>query len=1089
MATPEDTLSAGLTKPISLPEPLNSRKLGEAYKKRLGSVDDPKSVPIASGPERCVSPSLPPETQFPKELRDAENKQIRVRRNVAQGQGNDSSSDLPDRIGLALSGGGIRSATFCLGVLQALAGRKWIRKLDYLSTVSGGGYVGGFLGRMFTREWVKDENPRRPGDPDGPYGPVGSKGWPADIANVLDIKGHGYQITRVESVLDDHRSTPMEWLRESGRYLSPTGAGDMVVTAAVAFRNWVTVLVVVITTLLAIYCFGTTVRALLWGWEFWRTNIEAPLMMATDHRWWWSPALLLPAVVCVLFTLPLGWAYWLTQKDRGSGVDIPQWVAVGIIFVAATAALVAALCTRTPFGIPLGAVAIVAALTLVYYAVVMGKDQRFGFANPSRKQKSFDTARNRLSRWFTTALVGMAALLVVALVDSFGQMAYALLRPDEGPGLKGFLGVTGLLTLFGVASRVKLLLDQLPDRKAAQIPISVVAGVTAVVLVSGLLVCVSAVANGLAWQWNNPRTKTMVSTNHTGCDPVCAATDVASSANVSVSTNIIPAINLSQQLHGRSRVELTAQNLIQVVDVTNNVPSSLACGMSARWVGGASVVCLVLAFFFGRTLTFLNLSSHQALYAARISRAYQGASNPERWIGDGQRLGTALPTDDTPWRGYEPHLSGGPLHVVNVTINETVDGKSQIEYRDRQGMTMALGPAGVTVGTRFHALWSESKNHPPYVDVVRPISTLAPGSERPLNESDEDVARVRATESETELREAANPEKFGYHPLYGGKEDSKSGDPEQFIEQLSLRQWVGISGAAFTTGLGKGTSLGKSVLLGLFNIRLGYWWDSYIEPGDRKQTSPRDYVGGNGICERLARIFPVQAHLFDEFLAKFRGPNSRLWYLSDGGHSENTAAYELIRRRVPLIIVCDCGCDPDYVFEDLGQLVRMVRVDFGAEIEFLEGDELSVVEQDESQKLFGCSNDFSADSWKGTTERTEGNISESGATGRQANGAKSRAQPHALLARVWYPGAHDEPHAGGCSLLIVLKPSLSGDEPLDVAYYKKAYPDFPQETTLDQFFDEAQWESYRKLGRHIGEQVFPEEGEPAWLTTLASWNA
>src|SRR6266404_3484820 len=45
-------------------------------------------------------------------------------------------------VGLALSGGGIRSATFSLGVLQALARLDVLRYVDYLSTVSGGGYIG-----------------------------------------------------------------------------------------------------------------------------------------------------------------------------------------------------------------------------------------------------------------------------------------------------------------------------------------------------------------------------------------------------------------------------------------------------------------------------------------------------------------------------------------------------------------------------------------------------------------------------------------------------------------------------------------------------------------------------------------------------------------------------------------------------------------------------------------------------------------------------------------------------------------------------------------------------------------------------------
>src|SRR6516165_6375284 len=56
-----------------------------------------------------------------------------------------------DTLGLALSGGGIRSAALCLGVLQALASKNRLRRVDFLSTVSGGGYTGAFLGRLFSR--------------------------------------------------------------------------------------------------------------------------------------------------------------------------------------------------------------------------------------------------------------------------------------------------------------------------------------------------------------------------------------------------------------------------------------------------------------------------------------------------------------------------------------------------------------------------------------------------------------------------------------------------------------------------------------------------------------------------------------------------------------------------------------------------------------------------------------------------------------------------------------------------------------------------------------------------------------------------
>ncbi len=48
-------------------------------------------------------------------------------------------------VGLAFSGGGIRSATFGLGVLEALKNQNLLKKIDYLSTVSGGGYIGAWL--------------------------------------------------------------------------------------------------------------------------------------------------------------------------------------------------------------------------------------------------------------------------------------------------------------------------------------------------------------------------------------------------------------------------------------------------------------------------------------------------------------------------------------------------------------------------------------------------------------------------------------------------------------------------------------------------------------------------------------------------------------------------------------------------------------------------------------------------------------------------------------------------------------------------------------------------------------------------------
>lgn len=47
-----------------------------------------------------------------------------------------------------------------------------------------------------------------------------------------------------------------------------------------------------------------------------------------------------------------------------------------------------------------------------------------------------------------------------------------------------------------------------------------------------------------------------------------------------------------------------------------------------------------------------------------------------------------------------------------------------------------------------------------------------------------------------------------------------------------------------------------------------------------------------------------------------------------------------------------------------------------------------------------------------------------------------------------------------------------GDEPADLLNYKLTHPGFPHQSTADQWFDESQFESYRKLGHHIGLAVF-----------------
>ena len=449
------------------------------------------------------------------------------------------------------------------------------------------------------------------------------------------------------------------------------------------------------------------------------------------------------------------------------------------------------------------------------------------------------------------------------------------------------------------------------------------------------------------------------------------------------------------------------------------------------WLTGLTGLLTVLC---GSTIRFVNSSSHQALYGNRLTRAYLGASNKKRFTSEGgQRLSDPIQGDNIGWGEYAPHEVGGPLHLVNVTLNETVLGASQVEQRDRKGLPMAVGPCGLSAGLESHALWKQ------HGDSAGSAQTAA--------------WEGRLPGPSTDWVKPLPREGHGFH-LFA----TPTLEPHR-VEALSVGTWTAISGAAFSTGLGARTSLAASLLLGIANVRLGYWWNSHIKPEQREgvRTAP---TLRNRMGEQLNAWFPVQVHLIQEFTARFFGPNRERWYLTDGGHFENTACYELLRRRVPFIIASDNGQDASYTFEDLANLVRKARIDLCADIRFLSRSDIETIVEPSLHGAIGVLDDFR------TAE-----------DGQLAAGlARGFARAHALLAHVYYEGA-EEPE----SVMLFIKPTLTGDEPLDVLQYRQQHRAFPQEPTSDQFFDEAQWESYRALGEHIGAELFrPIEAARGW---------
>lgn len=114
----------------------------------------------------------------------------------------------------------------------------------------------------------------------------------------------------------------------------------------------------------------------------------------------------------------------------------------------------------------------------------------------------------------------------------------------------------------------------------------------------------------------------------------------------------------------------------------------------------------------------------------------------------------------------------------------------------------------------------------------------------------------------------------------------------------------------------------------------------------------------------------------------------------------------------------DAGCDGQYCFTDFATAVRQVRIDHGVRIEM---DPFTIDRAHEGQ-----------------------------------------GNPHDLTGRIH---CEDVDGAGAIGTLVYLKPAIAArDEPVDVINYWKAHPAFPHESTANQWFSEAQFESDRMLG-------------------------
>lgn len=423
-----------------------------------------------------------------------------------------------------------------------------------------------------------------------------------------------------------------------------------------------------------------------------------------------------------------------------------------------------------------------------------------------------------------------------------------------------------------------------------------------------------------------------------------------------------------------------------------------------------SVIGVLLASY----VSDANLFSLHGLYANRLTRCYLGASRPKRsW-----------------WRRAYPGTHGIPKQESQFS-----EELQRLANKPRSWVA-GQGGAPTTIGghPRPENVHPYTPREPDQAQLRQenPVTGFDPDDDMPLRDLairpeggywgpypifNTALNLVAGKELAWKDRKA---ESFVLSPLFSG---SKSTWYRRMTDKtdpyLTLGRAMAISGAAADPNMGVHQSAPLTALMTVFNARLGWWLEN-----------PRfnDWMGqGPGIAwplvwELLGRTDETHPYV----------------HLSDGGHFENLGVYELVRRRCRYIVTSDAGQDPAAAFEDLAKLIRLCRIDFGIRI------------------------DIDVDAVRPVPGTREGRW-------------------HCAVGRIRYDDVDGGEVPG---VLIYLKTSLTGDEPTDLRNYAAMNPQFPHQTTANQFFDEAQFESYRALGYHIGQTVFREAvaevGDELW---------
>ena len=267
---------------------------------------------------------------------------------------------------------------------------------------------------------------------------------------------------------------------------------------------------------------------------------------------------------------------------------------------------------------------------------------------------------------------------------------------------------------------------------------------------------------------------------------------------------------------------------------------------------------------------------------------------------------------------------------------------------------------------------------------------------------------------------------FVISPLFVGSSVTGWQDTVAYLGSngpLTLASSVAASGAAATASAGAvGTGITMNPLIAsvmaLLNIRLGLW----VSNPSRRWPVPFSAI-------------PTFLHpgLISGIFSMRHSRRSRFIELTDGGHFENLGLYELVRRKLPIIVIVDGEADPSISLSSFVSVTRRIEQDFKATLT------------------------FNTEAGKGP-ERLIMYKQKGYPAGLQY------AQSPFLVARLNY-------NDGSSGTLVYIKSTLIKGMDFTTAGYLAANPTFPHQSTVDQFFDQDQFDAYRYLGYDTASQV------------------